>query len=219
MTSSSNSAQGIFFNSTSSKCHSYVSQDAQWTYDPWPEALARQQLVNPEPDFAFGLKVEDGSDKDELARQVSELTFPPVTPFCIPTDPLEIAFPFFIMESKSLQGDPMSCNNQMANGLIKALDVIASLGLQETLYVIGICQIGFTYEIYLAFSSCENVRPGVPRKVSREVPMICSLTLLVWYQAPVHWKSASSRRYDPTLELFGGSSCLWKAYILYSCLD
>lgn len=110
--------------------------------------------------------MEDGSDLHDIARQVPELTYPHVSPSCIPSDPLEIAFPFLILESKSLQGDPMSCNNQLANGVVKALDIIASLDLQHKLFVIGICQVGFAYEVYLAFSSDEVPRVGVPRKVS-----------------------------------------------------
>lgn len=142
-----------------------MSQDARWSYDPWPEAMARQQLVSPKPNFAFGLRVEDGSDLHDMAQQVSESTYPHVSPFCIPSDPLEIAFPFLILESKSLQGDPMSCNNQLANDVVKALDILASLDLQHKLFVIGICHVGFVYEIYLAFSSDEVCRVGVPRKV------------------------------------------------------
>lgn len=145
----------------------YASMDALWTYDPWPEASARQQLIDPKPDFAFGVKVNAGTTWEELVLQASELTYPPVTPFCILDSPLQVVCPFFVWESTNLQGDPMTCNNQMANDLIKALDIVASLGLQKTLYTIGVSQYGFVYEIYLASSSDGTIRPSIPRNVSQ----------------------------------------------------
>lgn len=55
----------------------------------------------------------------------------------------------------------------MANGLIKMLDVIASLGLQTTLFGIGISQYGIIFELYLAYSLDKDSSSTTPREVSR----------------------------------------------------
>lgn len=139
------------------------SSNAQWQFDPFPGAPGRQSLVNPKPDLAFGIKLQGGSIDMKLSKRLWDLTDPHVSPYCIPFKPLEMIFPFLVLESKSLQGSALAAESQMTNGLIKSLDVIASLGLETKLFAVGICQVGFRFEVYLAFSSRSTEELGVPR--------------------------------------------------------
>lgn len=121
----------------------------------------------------------------DVAEELPELTDPHVSPFCIPSSLSEVAFPFLILESKSLQGDVMSCNFKMANSLIKALDVIASINLQHQLFVIGICQVGFAHEIWLSYSADDSTQADIPRKVSALQCLVLNLlTGIVFDSSP-----------------------------------
>ncbi|CCG81630.1 protein of unknown function [Taphrina deformans PYCC 5710] len=157
------------------------SQALQWSYDDWPEALARGQLVRPKPDFAFGLKLVLRSEENRLAQRLPLVSDPTISASCVPSDPMRLSFPFLVLESRSTQGDQLSTNHQMANDLIKSLDVIAAIGQEENLFSIGICQIGFSYEIYIGCSSTQNIPPDVPREVNKECASLKVMLKLLVY--------------------------------------
>lgn len=140
------------------------SNNLQWTYDDMPGVQARSSLIAPEPDFAFGIKADYGSVEANLAQRMHEVSEPAVSASCIPSDPLRIVFPFLVLESMSLQGDALTANHQMANGMIKALDVVAAAGQEKELCVIGICQIGFSFELYLGYCTTDRSSIKKPRK-------------------------------------------------------
>ncbi len=86
-----------------------------------------------------------------------ELTFPHTSPWCI-AESEQIHFPFFVCELKSTQGSNLSAANQMSDSMIKALDLIAAINMEKELFVVGLCQVGFTYEVYIG-----NVKDGLER--------------------------------------------------------
>lgn len=115
-------------------------------------------MSKPKPNFAFGLKLNPELPELECAERMYDLTYPHVSPYCIDSTPDMMTFPFLILESKSLLGNYAEAYHQMANALIKSLDVIAALHLEKDLFAIGISQLGFSYEIYLAYSTMDIAR-------------------------------------------------------------
>lgn len=137
-----------------------------WSYDYLPKVTARLSLVAPKPDFAFGLKIADKTKESELAQRLFEVSEPTVSASCIPSEPFSIMFPFLVFESKSLRGDALTATREMTHGLIKALDVIAASGLEDHLFVIGVCQVGYAFSLHLAHCTSDPSRAHKPRKVS-----------------------------------------------------
>lgn len=129
-----------------------ISQNSLWDrYDVAMMQLvpSRAELVQPKPDFAFGLQYKARTSIYNKLCQWKDQSIPSVDAFVIPS----LAMPFFVFESESNNGSMRTAENLLANSMTKAHDILCSLGLQDDLYVLGIVQIQFILYFYVSFST------------------------------------------------------------------
>lgn len=112
---------------------------------------ARANLVKPKPDFAFGLKYSAQSFMWDQLKGWKDKSIPSVDAFVTP----KLATPFLMLQSKSNAGSKRTAENQLANAVIKAHDILCSLNLQDQLYVLGMVQIECDISLYMTFSTRE----------------------------------------------------------------
>lgn len=131
---------------------------------------ARVNLVQPKPDFAFGLKYDLESTMYMKLRQWQDKSIPPVDAFVYTKFPM----PFLILESKSARGSIGTAENQLANAMIKAHDILCSLNVQDRLYVLGMVQVQYHVDLYISFSLREIDGDGKPftKKVCTTHPSV-----------------------------------------------
>lgn len=131
-----------------------LSQDLLWRgYDQAVIQVnaARANLVKPKPDFAFGLNYTSQSFMWNQLKKWKDKSIPSVDAFVTP----KLTMPFLIVESKSNAGSKRTAENQLANAVIKAHDILCSLNLQDQLYVLGMVQIECDISLYMTFSTRE----------------------------------------------------------------
>lgn len=117
---------------------------------------ARAQLVKPKPDYAFGLPYEPLSDIHDKLSSWSDRSIPSVNAFVTAGLPA----PFFFLESKSKNGSWQAGENQLANGMIQAHDILCSLGVQDQLFVLGAVQVASEFHMYISFGTSRSDRDG-----------------------------------------------------------
>lgn len=110
---------------------------------------ARAQLVRPKPSFAFGLCYDQDTREYTRLRRWQHASNPPVDAFVAS----ELPVPFFLVESKSNNGSRQTGENQLANGMIQAHDVLCSLGVEDRLFVFGAVQVSYAVTVYISFST------------------------------------------------------------------
>lgn len=64
----------------------------------------------------------------------------------------KLAVPFFIFESKSNAGNLRTAENQMATAMVQAHDILCSLDVQASLYILGMVQCALIAYPYVSFS-------------------------------------------------------------------
>lgn len=109
----------------------------------------RVRLVKPKPDFALGLQLDLTTFKRLL--DWPDISVPSVDPFVHP----KLAVPFFIFESRTTRGLFDTGENELANAMVQAHDVMTSLATatQQPLHVFGMLQFGFVIYIYISFGN------------------------------------------------------------------
>ena len=153
-----------------------ISQDLLWReYDPALKQLIpnRQLLSRPHPGFAIGLDTRLGLsisspfDFNEMTEDYKFHSIPAVDLFVYPSN---LAFPFFICETKSDHGSRWTAENQMANAMVMAHDILCSLNAQDDLYVLGLVQIADMLSSYISFSTRFIDEDGKP--YTRDVSLL-----------------------------------------------
>ena len=109
------------------------------------------------PDVCYGLssnfEVESPLYRRFL-RQIPTMTEPSIDPFVNVGKAL--CFPFLVWERKSDSGEILKAQNQLALPIIKALDILQGIGLEE-LPVTSLVTIGSKWEIWLAYLASPRV--------------------------------------------------------------
>ena len=127
-----------------------MSVDQNWDYD---SALCkflplRSQLRQFKPDYAFGIRFGTESAIKYKIQLLPEATLPGVSPVCCH----HLTFPFLVIESRSNDGSIRAAENKLSNAMVKAHDILNSLNLQGSYYVLGVVQVERHVRYYLSFS-------------------------------------------------------------------
>lgn len=105
-------------------------------------------LNRPNPPFACGMKYEAGN---HIYRELHEWKFhssPSVDLFVHP----KLAVPFFIFESQPDEGTRYMAENNLANAMLQAHQVLCSMNLTKSLNVFGLIQDGAFFIPYISLS-------------------------------------------------------------------
>lgn len=177
------------------------SHDQLWNYDT---ALTnylpkRALLVGPKPAYAFGLELQEGSEIWDKVCTLPEITMPSVDSICASA----VTAPFLILESKSNYGNIRTGENQLCNAMVKAHDILNSLNLQTTCFILGVVQVEYHARLYMSVSSqacdgrirytdrvCEPPAVVTCNADSARYTWLC-LTHVIWQSSMVAWNSWS----------------------------
>ena len=109
---------------------------------------ARASLKQAKPDFACGLLYSEDSPMLSRVLQWHAVVVPDVDLQVAP----DLYIPFFIFESKSVSGSIIAAENHLANSMLRAHDILCSLRLNQSLYILGAIQHQFSLSLYVSFS-------------------------------------------------------------------
>lgn len=110
---------------------------------------ARASLSRPKPDFAFGLLYETQSKLYDRLLDWKDKSSPSVDLFVAEL----LAVPFLVVESRSNMGTLGEAENQLANSMVKAHDILCSLDAQSDLFILGMVQVQYLCQFYISFST------------------------------------------------------------------